>query len=264
MRTRLRRAAIGVATLVVTTAVAASGQASAHANQQASIPTAVQSSGSSIVGVIFRPGSDDQVCTATVINSHTQNLVLTAAHCLTGSGAGWRFAPDYHSGKAPLGTWTATGAYALPGWLSGQDPQEDMAILKIAPQTIAGKQRTLQSVTGAADIGLAPATGQSITDIAYNNGSGEPIACTTQVYWTGSSTSFDCHGYIGGSSGSPWLVATDANPRVVGVIGGLNQGGCEESTSYSSAFGNNIISLWLHAEGSPDGDVLPAAGSSGC
>lgn len=260
MRTTLRRCALGVGALIA--AALAGGSAVAQPGQ--STPSAAPSPGRPFVGVIFAPHADQQSCTATVINSHTGDLVLTAAHCVSGSGAGWTFAPDWHSGKTPEGRWTVTAAYALPGWLQDQDPQQDMAMLKVAPQTIDGHPRTLQSVTGAADVGLAPASGQVVTDVAYNNDADEPIDCTTTVYWTEGHPSFDCHGYVGGSSGSPWLVASAGLPKVVGMIGGLNQGGCVESTSYSSAFGANIVSLWLHAEGALQDDVLPAPDPDGC
>lgn len=259
MRMRSRRWAFGIAMLI---AVAAGGTAAAQPHDPT--PSAANSPGSSIVGVIFPPHSDQQGCTATVINSYTRDLILTAAHCVSGSGAGWTFAPDWHSGAAPRGRWTVTAAYALPGWMSDQDPQQDMAMLKVAPRVIDGQERKLQTVTGAADVGLAPPAGQHVTDIAYNNDSGEPIRCTTTVYWTRGHPSFDCHGYLGGSSGSPWLVTSGPRPKIVAMIGGLHQGGCEESTSYSSAFGDNIISLWLHAEGALHGDVLPAPDPDGC
>ena len=259
MRNGRRRWIVGIAAATI---VVAGGSAVATPRQPA--PYAATSAGSSIVGVLFAPHSDQHGCTATVINSYTHDLILTAAHCVTGSGAGWTFAPNTHHGVTPDGRWTITAAYALPGWLNGQDPQQDMAMLKVAPRTIDGHLRELQSVTGAADLGLAPAEGDEITDIAYNNDSDDPIECTTTVYWTRGHPAFNCHGYRSGSSGSPWLVKSGSNPIVVAMIGGLHHGGCDESTSYSSAFGENVASLWLHAEGALHADVLPPPDPDGC
>lgn len=245
-------------------AVVASGRPAAPAIIDRQTPTAITSNGSPIVGALFAPGSSTHGCTATVINAHTGDLVLTAAHCVTGTGVGWRFAPNWHHGIAPDGTWIATAAYALPGWLQHQDPQLDMAMLKVAPQRIDGRERTLQSVTGAADIGRAPRTGQQIREIAYNNNAQTPIECTATTYWTRGHPSFDCHGYVSGSSGSPWLVTTGPRPQVVGLVGGLYQGGCDEATSYSSAFGKNIVDLWLTAEASLHSETLPVPDPDGC
>lgn len=263
MRSSFRRYALGFAAAIASL-ILASGSAVTATGSPRNIPTATTSAGSSMVGVIFPAGGTQHGCTASVINSYTGDLVLTAAHCVSGTAVGWTFAPGWRAGSAPEGRWTVTAAYALPGWLKDQDPQQDMAVLKVAPRVINGRPRTLQSVTGAADIGTAPRGGQQILDIAYNNNDDTPIGCTTTTYWTTGHPSFDCHGYVGGSSGSPWLVTTGDRPQVVGIIGGLYQGGCAEYTSYSSAFGDNIVSLWLRAEAALHGDKLPAPDPDGC
>lgn len=259
----LRRGALGAAVALAIT-LSSSNAALAEPHPSPPMPTATTSSGSPYVGALFPPGSSDHSCTATVLNSLTGDLVLTAAHCVSGTAIGWTFAPDWRNGAGPEVSWTVTAAYALPGWITSGDTQEDVAILKVAPQQIGGQHRTLQSVTGAANLGFAPRTGQRITDIAYNDGADAPVACTTRTYWTSGFPSFNCHGFVGGSSGSPWLVADGRRPRIVGVIGGLHQGGCVDYTSYSSSFGEQLVDLLVHAQFSRTGDTLPAAGSDGC
>lgn len=227
-------------------------------------PAAHVSAGSPIVGALFGAGSTAHSCTGTVIQSLSEDLLLTAAHCVSDTGAGMTFVPNWRDGSAPEGTWTVVAAYALPGWIKSGDPHEDMAILRVAPQTIDGRLRTLQSVTGAAWIDGTPAVGTTITDVAYNNGDDEPISCTVPTYLDDEYPAFDCGGFVAGSSGSPWLVNSDGIQWVTGVIGGLSQGGCVDYTSYSSPFDNKIRGLWMHAEFSLQGDTLPEAVPNDC
>jgi hypothetical protein len=51
---------------------------------------------------------------------------------------------------------------------------------------------------------------------------------------------------------------------VVGVIGGLHQGGCSADTSYSAPFLPDVYQVWLRATLGKTPDVLPRPGSSGC
>lgn len=72
---------------------------------------------------------------------------------------------------------------------------------------------------------------------------------------------FDCGGFVGGSSGSGWVTR---GHKLVGVIGGLHQGGCLPSTSYSSTFGRDIFKLIARASSGAAGDSVVKAGSDGC
>jgi hypothetical protein len=94
----------------------------------------------------------------------------------------------------------------------------------------------------------------------------QPIDCAVRAYNTGGYPSFDCAGYFGGTSGSPWLIATGNShvSLVAGVIGGLHQGGCVDYTSYSSAFSLDTYRLWLRASLGARPDTVPPAGSDGC
>ncbi|MBY8882004.1 trypsin-like serine peptidase [Actinacidiphila acidipaludis] len=231
-------------------------------------PTATPFDGISTVGPLFRNGLDhNHGCTASVVASPGHDLLLAAAHCVSGTAAGWQFAPGYRNGQTPYGVWTVTRAYVDPHWLRDQDPQYDYAVLEVADQSIGGRRTGVEDVTGANILGRAPRAGQTITDVAYNAGIGDrPVKCTTTVYDTNGFPSFNCHGYVGGSSGSPWLSEVPATglTEVDGVIGGLHQGGCYEYTSYSSAFTWQAWKLLLRASLGLRPDVVPAAGSDGC
>jgi V8-like Glu-specific endopeptidase len=227
-------------------------------------PTATSFAGTPTVGPIFRDGlTQDHECTASVIASPARDLILTAAHCVTGTAAGYQFAPGYDNGRTPYGVWTVTHAYVDSSWLKSQDPQHDYAILQVASH----RSVRLQDVTGANLLGTAPRSGTTITDVAYNAGSNDqPVRCTTSTYLTDGYPTFNCHGYVGGSSGSPWLATLPGThvQLVRGVIGGLHQGGCFEYTSYSSSFTADAYQLLLRATLGIHPDTAPEPGSDGC
>jgi V8-like Glu-specific endopeptidase len=231
-------------------------------------------------------------CTASVLRSPGHNLILTAAHCIAGTGAGVLFAPGYHDGRAPYGVWTAERAYVDPSWIIGQDPAHDLAILTLRPQRRAGHTVNVQDRAGGNILGPAPAGGTLVQVPAYPVGiNDDPINCRDRTYLTTGYPSFDCHFYVDGTSGAPFLRARDDDSEghgegdshrqgdgqgdgqggghgdaevVVGVIGGLHQGGCVDYTSYSSPFGSDTRRLLDRASRGLSPDVLPTPGSAGC
>ncbi|GAB3584882.1 trypsin-like serine peptidase [Calidifontibacter terrae] len=220
------------------------------------------------VGALFSHGlAADHDCTASVLASTRGDLILTAAHCVLGTGKGITFAPGYTGGRAPYGTWSVTQAFVDPAWKSRQDPQSDFAILAVARQERDGAEVGVQDVVGGETLGRAPANGQAVQAVAYNAGKDDdPIGCRVTVSYTQGFPTHNCSGYVGGSSGSPWLVNTSdhAMPTVVGVVGGLHQGGCDERTSYSPVFGQDVFGLMVRAEAGDAPDSVPQAGSDGC
>lgn len=231
-------------------------------------PTATTVGSVPTVGPLFFDGlANGHDCSASVVASPSRDLVLTAAHCISGTGAGVLFVPGYLDGQQPYGVWTVTGAYVDPSWIAGGDTQHDFAILRVAPQVRGGHVVRLQSVTGANVLSFAPRSGTALTIPAYPGGVNDaPISCAVTSYQFTGYPAFNCHGYVGGTSGSPFLVATGHSrvKKVVGLIGGLHQGGCEEDTSYSSAFGIDVLKLWVRATLRAKPDVLPQAGGDGC
>ena len=219
------------------------------------------------VGPLFSGAiSHGHFCTASVLDAPGQNLIITAAHCLAGSGAGLLFAPGYHDGVAPYGVWTVQRAFADPAWLSGQDEGHDYAILQLAAQQWAGRTVGIEAVTGGNTLGPAPADGQAVTVIAYNAGEEEPVHCAVVVRHQGSYPAFDCDGFFGGTSGGPWLATSTGSASLVvtAVIGGPNYGGCDETTSYSSVFDTSVFTLFSQAIASQSPAVFPVPRGDGC
>lgn len=257
-------AALGIVAAIGADAQHAPHPTAAHmtmADAGGPIPTAQSFRGVSTVGTIFRSGmSGPHKCTASVIASRHHDLVLTAAHCVYGTTQGWQFAPGYDNGRTPYGVWTVAAVYVSPAWSDRRDDQHDYAILRIQAKQHNGHREGIQDVTGANRLALAPRAGDDVTTIAYNGDDNRPVRCTVPAYYYQQYPAFDCHDYRGGSSGSPWL----HRGTVVGLIGGLHQGGCSEQTSYSSKFRADIDALLQRAEQEGPGDRVPLPGGNGC
>jgi V8-like Glu-specific endopeptidase len=205
-------------------------------------------------------------CTASVVHSPRHDLAITAAHCVAGTGIGYEFAPGYVDGRLPYGLWTVTAVYVNRAWTTAQDPQHDYAFLRLAPHRVGGRVVHIEDLTGANVLGAAPAPGTLVTVDAYAAGSNDkPLACTVPAYEHDGYPAFDCDGFVGGTSGGPWLALTaSGSAAVVGVIGGLHQGGCTASTSYSSGFGADVMRDWQRAASGAAPDLVVPSFGSGC
>ena len=64
--------------------------------------------GTAAVGALFSVSNGtlgDHFCTASVVHSPHGNLLVTAAHCLSGRTGTIAFVPGYHDGSRPQGVW---------------------------------------------------------------------------------------------------------------------------------------------------------------
>src|SRR5581483_2560463 len=190
------------------------------------------------------------------------NIIVTAAHCIErGNGAGYTFVPGYHDGKAPYGTWKTTAAFGSSAWLhqTKRSQGHDWAFLRVANHVVNGKVRRLQQVVGGNRLGKAPKSGRKVRVPGYVVGSlDKPITCRAPVYRHHGYPAFNCGGYQGGVSGSAWLVGSGTIRTIVGIIGGLHQGGCSPNTSYSSPLGASAHATLRRAAGHHTGDSFPA------
>ncbi len=212
-------------------------------------------------GPLYLPGAASHICTASVVSSPTHDLVTTAAHCVIGTGAGMTFVPGSVNGSAPYGAWTVTAAYVDPAWKSRQDPLRDVAFLRVAPHFANGALRHVEEFTGGNRLIMTPRTIGRVVVPAYLLGvGGSPITCLATAYRTGAYSTFDCGGYGNGVSGAPWIQGS----TVLGVIGGLHQGGCLPMTSYSAPFDVATLATYQRAVSHAAADVVPVPGSDGC
>ena len=247
--------------------VLASTSAAADAAAPPNTPTAVHMAGVRTVGPLFFSSlAKGHGCTASVVHSPRRDLILTAAHCVSGNGAGILFAPGYVDGHTPEGVWTTTKVWVDPRWVRLQDPQRDFAFLEVAPLRFGGRWHNVEDVTGGEQLGFTPRVGTTVSVPAYPAGVDDaPIDCTARTSRTTGYPTFDCFGYFGGTSGSPFLVSRPGRPSVVvGVIGGLHQGGCYDWNSFSSVFATDTFLTYARAALDTRGDLAPRAGSDGC
>lgn len=211
----------------------------------------------SLLGVLPALGGP-HFCSASVVHSASRDLVITAAHCVYGTGLTLEFVPGFHAGQAPHGVWSVTRIYVDPGWQSGQNPARDVAVLTIAPL----KGRQIEDTVGARPLG-SPVLGASTTVRGYPMTAGVPSVCSGRLSLTSGYPTLRCPAgtMTDGVSGGAFV----QRGSVMGVIGGLQQGGCTATVDYSSPFGAWTSRLVARAQAAGPGDlVLPGFLANGC
>lgn len=183
--------------------------------------------GSTTGQLFFMMGADAYRCSATVINSESQDLLLTAAHCLydtTGQNqqvSNVLFVPGAtdNSGNGPYGQWFAKEMYIPPQFTDsarstatgarGDGWSYDFAFLRVEPRD----GQKIQQVTGGQGIGFGIPT-QSLVAVGYPAES--PFDGSTALYCATASRSLSAAtGYTidctmnGGASGGGWLARYD-------------------------------------------------------
>jgi V8-like Glu-specific endopeptidase len=205
------------------------------------------------VGALFEHDANGgHFCTASVVASPGKNLLITAAHCIyNGDGSGYNndivFIPDYRDGTAPYGIWTPRRLLVAPQWADSADPDFDVGFVTLQPYD----GDDIEQVLGANQLGDDSGYQYLVRVTGYPSSAAAPITC---VNWTSRQSDtqlrFDCGGYTGGTSGSPWVTHFDPRSRtgtIVGVIGGYQEGGDDPSVSYSAFLGSGIHQLYEQA-----------------
>jgi V8-like Glu-specific endopeptidase len=105
--------------------------------------------------VFFTLGRADYSCSATVVNTPSQSVVVTAGHCVHFGGKGrpwathWVFAPGYHDGSAPFGAWAARRLFTTKGWRKRTRFAYDVGAAAVHPNA-AGALETVVGSRGIA------------------------------------------------------------------------------------------------------------------
>jgi V8-like Glu-specific endopeptidase len=209
-------------------------------------------SGEPAVGALFTTSTGrlgQHFCTASVVDSPAGDLVLTAAHCVTGTSGPIDFVPGYDQGSTPYGVWTVTKIYVDQAWSSKSSQDDDFAILRVSRP---GSSTPIEDETGAEKLVTGtPARHQRVQVIGYPDGANQPVTCQNQLREPmRDQLEFDCGGYPNGTSGGPFLSQVDPSTgqgQVIGVIGGYEQGGNTPQVSYSAVLGRNAAALYQRA-----------------
>jgi hypothetical protein len=232
--------------------------AQASANSAAASGATVHFAGLPQVGALFSSAdytgsTASHFCTATVIDSPRGDLVLTAAHCVAGFATSTykagtlTFAPGYDNGPdAHLGgVWSVQQIDVSPGYKADQNPEDDYALLVIAPKN----GLDIQQVTGGLRLGTTQLPEQvavvGYNDLVYDVDGNEAVICRATAFeetddgepWA----RFNCPNYQDGTSGGPWITK---DGTVVGVIGGYEQGGDSPNWSYSAIFNSATLAFY--------------------
>jgi V8-like Glu-specific endopeptidase len=75
-------------------------------------------------------------CSGTALNTPSRSIVLTAGHCVVEKGSEGRrisFVPAYDHGTRPFGTFRAQAVFVMPQWRRSENPDFDVAALRVAP-----------------------------------------------------------------------------------------------------------------------------------
>jgi V8-like Glu-specific endopeptidase len=212
---------------------------------------AVPFSGTPAIGALFTTngeGLGSHFCSASVVNSPEQDLLITAAHCVSDTTSGSiAFVPGFYDGKMPYGIWRITRIIMGQTWVSAADPAADVAFLVVSGR---GKAK-IQQLTGGERLGLGGPAGQLVSVVGYPETTNIPVRCGNLAReFSPTQLVFDCGGYTNGTSGGPLL--EDISPStglgtVIGVIGGYELGGDTASVSYAARFGSMVANLYQAA-----------------
>lgn len=216
------------------------------------------------VGTFFWTDGDNtgRFCGGTVVRSPHRNLVVTAGHCLRSPDPKRRlsFVPQYHDGLKPHGVYPVDRVYLDQRYHdlgTAAGARWDYAVVRLAAREDGTE---VEEVTDGYD--LVPYPGydhRKVRLIGYPGNSDtthpKPLGCTSSTHrYTstdpaapGDFLEISCAGYIGGTSGGPFLVRNFTGYALIGVIGGYHTGGDFPDVSYSSYFTLDTLALYLRA-----------------
>lgn len=136
------------------------------------------------VGAVFLGDKTLHVCSGSVLDSATGDLIVTAAHCMA-NGVDAFFVPGYDKDADDEDYWRIDAVYLDPRWMANQDPLADFAIARVSRD---GGGSVEGEAGGGFRIGDAPRDGTEVTVTGYALGvGGEQLGCHAR---TGS-----LHGY---------------------------------------------------------------------
>jgi len=198
------------------------------------------------IGALFTKGAGNgHFCTASVVDSPGGDVIISAAHCLSGDPGNTVFIPGYRNGKEPYGSWPVVHMIEDPNWTSNTDQDYDVAFAVVGP--LHGKE--IQQVVGGNTLAVNQPPSQLITLTGYPESANAPITCSNySASFSQTQMRITCANYTDGTSGSPWVIpGKRGTGTVIGVIGGFEQGGYTPDVSYSVYFDGDVQSLYQQA-----------------
>jgi V8-like Glu-specific endopeptidase len=177
--------------------------------------------------IFFTLGGTDYVCSGVLVGGAHPDVVLTAAHCVTGgSGRGrgtrwaanWLFVPGFADGRLPYGEYTARRFLVSPGWTApGGGEPDDFAFVQVttaAPGGEGGAGKNSGTAKPPHGLPVEFASSQDTAALTRSYVFGYPAEppytglypafCAGRVTTSGGSVRMPC-GMTAGDSGGPWL-----------------------------------------------------------
>ena len=186
------------------------------------------------IGKLF---SNAGTCSASVISGN--NVIVTAAHCCYDRSSknwigGWSFAPAYHNGNAPYGTFDWSSATVLNSWINNGDIPSDVCLINLQNDS---NGRGITYYTGWLGRSWDWPSDQEHHALGYpgNLGNANVLElCTSESF----SPSSQCGGdgilntgcsMTYGSSGGPWIRNYRSDNWVNSVVHGYDSQSCTGS-----------------------------------
>ncbi|MEV5505653.1 trypsin-like peptidase domain-containing protein [Streptomyces orinoci] len=203
-------------------------------------------------------------CGGTVVRSAYHDLAVSAAHCLRRADTKKQlsFVPQYHDGRKPYGVFPVKLIYIDPRYYDlGTDggARWDYTVVRLGARSDG---TSVERAVGGFDLAVRPGySHRKVRLIGYPGSSDakypKPLDCSSSTHrYTstdprapGDFLEIACAGYIGGTSGGPFLVRdlVGYGYAVIGVIGGYHTGGDTPDISYSAYFNEDIWDLYVSA-----------------
>lgn len=251
-----------VAVAGLTCGVVAAGAAIAApgpAVQPAAAPAAAKTWDSPIGVLAHNNAGSGHYCSASVVNSAHHNVVLTAAHCVWNDvnlkNPIW-FLPDFANGRPndTYGRWQVTKVIISSKYRHLTSSPYDFAFLVLKPFQGGNAQDRTGALNPAANVN---AHNTATTIAGYNGNMGSLSWCRSQtniakpggvsyLYGKCAKASSDPEGLGDGTSGGPFIET--GTTRVVGIMGGFDQGGPDAWNEYSAWFQGDFVSLYNQAK----------------
>lgn len=171
--------------------------------------------------IFFSLGGTDYVCSGALVGGAQPDVVLTAAHCVTGGpgrgratqwAANWVFVPGFADGRLPYGEYTAHRFLVSPAWSTPDSGEaDDFAFVQVTRATLNSRSGPARPPHG---LSVEFASGQDMAAPARSYVFGYPAEppytglypafCAGRVTASGGSVRMPC-GMTAGDSGGPWL-----------------------------------------------------------
>ncbi|MFI1971820.1 hypothetical protein BLA24_06780 [Streptomyces cinnamoneus] len=216
------------------------------------------------VGTFFWTDGNNtgRFCGGTVVRSPHRDLAVSAAHCLRSPAPKKHlsFVPQYHDGRKPHGVFPVEDIYIDERYYDlGTDggARWDYTVVRLGERADG---TAVQRAVGGFGLAIRPGYDhEDVRLIGYPGNSDatypKPLDCrsSTHRYTStdprapGDFLEIACAGYVGGTSGGPFLVRGGSGYELIGVIGGYHTGGDTPDISYSSYFTGDLLALYLHA-----------------